>query len=205
MKDLVVLSADKNMEHTIKGLLSRPESLDIRRIVADVLIHPRRDPGCVNEGVAFLSGLSEYYHHGLLMFDYEGSGAENKYSFGDLQESLNAELISSPWQHRAKTIVLNPELEVWVWSKSPRVDDVAGWKNRNPSLRRWLVERELLQEGEVKPARPKQAFEDALREVKKKRSSSLYQQIAEKVSFDGCDDTAFLEFKRTLQGWFPLE
>ena len=205
MKDLVVLSADKNMEHTIKGLLSRPESLDIRPIIADVLIHPRRDPGCVNEGVAFLSGLSEHYRHGLLMFDYKGSGAENKYSFSDLQESLNSELSQTPWQHRAKTIVLNPELEVWVWSKSPHVDDVAGWKNRNPSLRRWLIERELLQKGEVKPARPKQAFEAALREVKKKRSSSLYQQIAEKVSFDGCDDTAFLEFKRILQEWFPLE
>ena len=205
MKNLVVLSADKNMEHTIKGVLSRPQSLAIRPIVADVFVHSRRDPGCVNEGVAFLSGLSEHYRHGLLMFDYKGSGAENKHSFSDLQKSLNSELISSPWQHRAKTIVLNPELEVWVWSKSPHVDDVAGWKNRNPSLRRWLVERELLQKGEVKPACPKQAFEAALREVNKKRSSSLYQQIAEKVSFDSCDDTAFLEFKRILQKWFPLE
>lgn len=205
MKDLVVLSADKNMEHTIKGLISRPQSLDIRPIVADVLVHPRRDPGCANEGVALLSGLSERYRHGLLMFDYEGSGVENKISFIKLEESLNSELFRSPWKDRAKTIVLNPELEVWVWSKSHHVDGVAGWGNRNPSLRRWLIERELLQEGAVKPASPKEAFEAALREVKKKRSASLYQQIAERVSFNGCDDLAFLKFKRTLQGWFPLE
>ena len=204
MKDIVVLSADKNMEHTIKGLISRPQALGIRPVMADVVVHPRHDPGCAIEGVDFLSGFSEQYRHGLLIFDYEGSGRENKLSLDELQSLLNNDLNRSPWQDRAKAIVLYPELEAWIWSVSQHMDDVAGWRNRNPSLRRWLVEQGWLQDGTVKPSRPKEAFEAALREVKKRRSSSLYQQIAERVSLENCADAAFREFKETLQGWFPL-
>ena len=62
-----------------------------------------------------------------------------------------------------------------------------------------------LQTGEVKPARPKEAFEAALREARKPRSASLYQQIAERVSLRRCTDTAFLELKSILNNWFPPE
>ena len=45
-KDLVVLVADKDMEHALKGLLGRPRALGIREIEADIRVHPRHDP-CV--------------------------------------------------------------------------------------------------------------------------------------------------------------
>ena len=77
-KDLVVLVADRDMEQALKGLFGRPEALAIRSIETDILIHPRHDPACARQGVAFLSNLSERYHHGLLMFDHEGSGREQE-------------------------------------------------------------------------------------------------------------------------------
>ena len=80
---------------------------------------------------------------------------------------------SSAWGSRARALVLSPELEMWIWSDSPHIDEVAGWKNRNPGLRPWLIEQAYLQEGEVKPARPKEAFEAALREAGKPRSASF--------------------------------
>ncbi len=202
-KDLVVLTADKNWMAALKGLFTRPQALGIRPIETETIRHPRKDSGCANEGVAFLSNFSEQYHFGLLIFDYEGCGKEKTNSPRELQDALDEQLARSSWGTRARTIVLSPELEAWVWSDSPHVDDVAGWRNRQPDLRRYLTERGLLQDGEVKPSRPKEAFEAALREARKRRSSSLYQQIAEKVSLDRCQDTSFLELKNILRNWFP--
>ena len=202
-KDLVVLAADKNLEHTLKGLFSRPQALGIRSIEADILVHSERDPGCALRGVDFLSNFSQRYHHGLLMFDHKGSGKEDTQPC-QLQRDLNEEFARSTWGDRARTIILSPELEAWVWSDSPHVDDVAGWRNRQPSLHRWLTEQGWLRQGELKPACPKEAFEASLREVQKPRSSSLYQKIAARVSLSQCADASFLEFKDILRNWFPV-
>ena len=204
MKDLVALVADKDMEHTLAGLLSRPLALGIRPIQFDVFVHPEHDPGCALRGVSFLSHFAEQYGYGLLMFDHEGSGRESNPAT-DLRESLDADFAESPWGERARTIVLSPELEAWVWSDSPHVDDVAGWKGRRPRLRAWLMEQGWLDGKSVKPARPKEAFQAALRIAGRARSSSLYQRIAERVSVQQCTDSSFLEFRNILQHWFPHE
>ncbi len=202
-RDLIVLSADKNIEYALKGLFARPQSLGIRTVEADIRVHPERDPGCALRGVPFLSNLSSNYQHGLLIFDYAGSGQENIRKPQELQQDLNDEFLESAWGDRAKVIVLYPELEAWVWSGSPHVDAAAGWNGRQPSLRNWLIDRGLLEDAEVKPDRPKEAFEAALREVRKPRSSSLYEQIAKNVSLHHCKDAAFLEFRNILRNWFP--
>ena len=201
-KDLVVLAADKDMEHALKGLFRRARALSIRSINADILVHPQHDPACARRGVAFLSNLSERYHYGLLMFDHEGSGREQE-SIEEIQRSLNEDFARSAWGDRAKAVVLSPELETWIWSDSPHVEEVMGWKGRHPSLRRWLTDQGWLQENEVKPLRPKEAFQTALREVRRPRSASLYQQIAERVSLRHCTDRSFREINEVLQDWFP--
>jgi hypothetical protein len=202
MKDLVILAADKDLEFALKGLLARPQALGIRPLDVDIFVEPEHDPACALRGVGFLTHFEEQYRHGLLIFDHEGSGQEATQP-QELQRSLNEELESSVWGGRAKVIVLWPELEVWIWSDSPHVDEVAGWKNRTPGLRLWLTEKGFWIENEIKPTRPKEAFEAALRVAKKPRSSSLYRQIAERVSFRRCTDAAFLELKNILIGWFP--
>ncbi len=204
VKDLIVLAADKDMEHALKGLFSRPQSLGIRIVTADIIVHPQHDPACALRGVEFLSNFVNKYHHALLMFDHEGCGKE-EVSAQELQETLNSEFAHSAWGERAKTIVLSPELEAWVWSPSPHVADVIGWKSPHPALRRWMTEQNWLQEGQAKPERPKEAFRAALYHARTPRSSSLYQQIAERVSLSRCVDEAFLEFKDILKNWFPPE
>ncbi len=204
MKDLVILAADKDLEHALKGLLARPEALDIRPVEADIFIDPEHDPACARRGVAFLANLSKQYRYGLLIFDHKGSGKE-RMPPQKLQKDLNQEFDNSAWGAQARAIVLSPELEEWIWSDSPHVDEVAGWKNRKPTLRCWLIENGWLQEGAIKPERPKEAFEAALYEARKPRSSSLYLQIAQKVSLGRCKDTAFLEFRKILMNWFPSD
>ena len=201
-RDLVVLAADKDLEHALRGLLARSEALGIRPIAFDVFVHPRHDAACARQGVAFLANLSGRYDHGLLMFDHEGSGKE-KQPPQTVQRSLDKELAATTWGDRARSIVLAPELEAWVWSDSPHVDDVAGWKTRHPPLRRWLNEQDWLDGRAPKPSRPKEAFHAALHEARVARSASLYRRLAERVSVQRCTDRAFQEFRSTLQRWFP--
>ena len=201
-KDLVVLVADHDMEQALRGLFTRPQRLGIREIEADIKVYSRHDPGCAGEGVDFLSNFSKEYRYGLLMFDHKGSGKE-KIEPQKLQEVLNKKFARSTWSERARAIVVSPELEAWVWSDSPHVDDVAGWKSRQPPLRRWLVDQGLLREGAIKPDRPKKAFQAALREARIPSSASLYKQIAERVSLKRCKDRSFGELKDILRSWFP--
>ena len=63
----------------------------------------------MNEGINFLSGYSEQYHYGLLMFDYEGCGREQARP-QDLQTELDQEFTRSAWGDRAKTVVLSLSL-----------------------------------------------------------------------------------------------
>ena len=204
MKDLVVLAADKDMEHALKGLMGRPEALSIGPIEADIRVHPEHDPACALRGVEFLANLSGRYRHGLLIFDHEGSGREAS-APQELQEAINEEFGGSAWGDRARAIVLAPELEAWIWGDSPHIDEVAGWANRDPGLRPWLIERGYLEEGQAKPADPKEAFQAALRKAGMPRSASLYEKMARRVSLLHCTDPAFLEFRSLLSTWFPPE
>ncbi len=53
-----------------------------------------------------------------------------------------------------------------------------------------------------KPPRPKELTESLLREKRIPRSSSLYCQLAAKVSLKHCHDRAFNKLRETLQEWF---
>jgi hypothetical protein len=204
IRDLVVLTADKNMEYAIKGILSRSRSLHIREISPQIFAHPEHDPGCLRGGHLFLKPYVNQFAHALILFDREGSGKDGL-TREVLETEVEKHLAESGWHDRAKAVVIEPELEIWVWSDSPHVDSILGWEGMNPSLRDTLRAKRLLSEGLIKPSRPKEAMEYALQLVRKQRSSSLFQRIAEKVSIDRCIDPSFVKLKTTLQNWFPVE
>jgi len=200
-KDLVVLAADSQMEFAVKGLLTRGAALGFREPSVDFLVHPAKDPGCLLRGHDFLRPLYRQYHHAIVMLDREGCGREA--SLRELLESdLEQRLSSSGWGDRAAAIVLDPELEVWVWSDSPEVDAVLGWTGRTPRLEEWLRTQGYCTPRQMKPNRPKTALEQALRLARKGRSSAIFFELAKRVSVRRCSDPAFLKFKATLQQWF---
>jgi hypothetical protein len=147
--------------------------------------------------------MHKLYMHALVIFDHEGCGREDVPA-EQLEPEVAAQLALSGWGDRAAAIVIAPELEAWFWSESAHVDDVAGWKTRSPGLRDWLRTKQFLQPGQVKPNRPKEALEAALREVHNHPSASLFSKLAEHVSLKSCVDPAFLRFKETVRRWFPL-
>lgn len=197
MSDLVCLVADKNMEAAMSELLRRNKALGIRRIAAEVIVHPRRDPGVFHEGIEFVRRLQNQYQHGLLVLDASWDGAPP-----DIQEQLDRALRIASLDNWARAIVIAPELEAWVWSDSPHVDHALGWSGRQPDLRSWLRQNGFWQVQGPKPHDPKAAMDRALQEVRKPRSSAIFRRLARTASVERCCDPAFLRLRNTLQEWF---
>ena len=202
--DLKVVVADGNMQATFAGLLTRHQSLGIRALQLDPqspLVHPRHDPGCWKDGPELLAIKHQHYCHGLLALNWEGCNSKRpaEDTRQDLQERLDR-LTSPGW---GSVVVLQPELEIWVFSDSPEVDRALGWEPE--TLTPWLVQQGLLEPGQAKPARPKEAVEHAMNQKRQPRSSSVYRQLSRSVGLSRCTAPAFTELKGTLQQWFPGE
>lgn len=202
--DLVIVVADHNMESAINGILSRYKSLGIRQIKYVVYPHFHHDPGCRLESHLLLEPLSSKYKYAIVMFDKEGCGADSL-TREELEAYVERNLASSGWKDRSISLVLDPELEVWVWKSSPHVTNALGWDGKIPDLSTWLKDRRYINEGEGIPIRPKEAMEAALREVHKPRSSSIYLQLAQTVGFKNCTNPSFIKLKNTLHEWFADE
>jgi len=200
-RDLIVLVADKNMKAAVHGLLSRCRSREIRSVDAEVVTHPQKDSGCYNNGAEYLSVFRGQYTHALLMLDREGCGRDQSEAVA-IERDLESRFLSAGWGGGARAIVFDPELEIWVWSGSPRVGECLGWNNPDTSLKEWLLTRGYLSPGHLKPIRPKEAVEAVLYECRIPRSSAIYQRLAETVSLRGCTDRAFVKFRSTLHDWF---
>ncbi len=199
--DLILLVADKNTSSALEGILKRPMSLGIREIRFEIHVHPESDPGCLKRSTDLLRLFAKTCEHGLVVFDRDGCGKEGK-TRSDLEQEVQGNLARNGWNDRAEVIVIDPELETWVWSDSPHVSGELGWKEDAPPLRAWLHQQGYLaNEAEAKPTRPKEAMEAILRKTKTPRSSAIYNSLASKVSFDHCQDPAFQKLKTTLRAW----
>jgi hypothetical protein len=140
------------------------------------------------------------FSHALLVLDFEGSGSE----LSDAK-ALEAELdhqLSVQWQGTAKAIVIEPELDVWVWGTENALETAIQWPT-GKNVREWCRSQGFVFEQNGKPKRPKEALEAALRVPGLPRSSALYQRIAEKISLRYCDDEAFIRLREQLTDWFP--
>lgn len=199
--DLVALVADKNTEHGLRALLARGRALRMRAVTADVFVHPERDPGCLLRAHDFLRALPTEYAYALVVFDCHGCGRSDV-SPSDLETEVEANLSRPGWAGRGRAIVFAPELEAWVWADSPHVESVLGWRGRHPTLADRLAARGHLAPGLAKPSAPKRAIEEALEVARKPRSSSLYADLAARVSVEGCVDSSFSRFREVLRSWF---
>lgn len=201
-RDLIVVSACRQIEATITGILTRTEALGIRKVDAGFIRHPNFDSGCCRTSQEFLRAQIHRFNYALVVFDHEGSGRENEDPI-ELGNDVRGVIERNGWGGRVEVIAIVPELETWVWSQSPRVERHLGWSGSNPGLREWLAQEGLLNPGELKPRRPKEALEKALEEKRMQRSSSLYLQLASTVALKGCSDSAMAKLCETLKKWFP--
>ena len=181
----------------------RFRSLGIREIQYYVRVHGFRDPGCFHQPHDVLKLFRRKAKHAIVMLDHAWEGVPCN-SSEEIEESLRRRLRTVGMSAWACPIVIEPELEAWVFSGSPQVERILGWSNRSPRLRDALEARGLWQAGDAKPQDPKTAMEWALSEVRVNRTSKIYGRLAQRVSTSNCTDRSFRRFRRLLRQWFPV-
>lgn len=201
-KDLIVLVADVQQEKTIETLLhERYNSLKIRKITCDIFRHPRKDPGVYKEAPQFLKAYQGQYDHALVLLDQEWVGAPGDALY--LRNTLRQQLCDNGWNtDNAEVIVIDPELEIWIWSDSPVVAEEL--RQNWDTIHAYAQQRGDWLKGQPKPIRPKELLEAILQQQNRPRSSAIFQAIARRVGLTRCQDKAFIQLRQTLQHWFSL-
>jgi hypothetical protein len=207
-KRLIILVADGNMKAALKGLLTHPRALGIQITAddVDIFVHPLRDPGVYRSAHEFLRPYPRDYEHALVIFDREGCGVDEgkprrrkRTPARKLQAEVQKKMVKNGWEEeRCQVVVIDPELEMWVWNGSPAVAQLL---QINPE--EW---RAMLSQG--KPEAPKEELEKLLEARRIPRSSSLYEDLAKDLAMKEpwrlltCNDSAFRCLRETLQKWF---
>lgn len=201
MIDLFCLVADRNMHAALDGMLQRAPALGIREIRFDIKPHPNRDPGCFHQWSDLLPGFRGQARHALVVLDRAWDGAPAN-DAAVLEDRLEKDFARAGLDTWARAVVIDPELEAWVFSRSPHVETILGWTGQPTRLRDALSAQGRWPAAAAKPPDPKGAVEWALRQSRIPRSSSLYRQLAERVSLDQCSDRSFLRLRQLLAAWF---
>jgi len=201
MIDLIVMVADKNAEYAVRGAIDRFHSLQTRAFSTEFRVHPGHDGGARNSGPELLSSERRRFSAALLILDYEGCGDTRPPT--QIESDLDRQLAQA-WGDRAKSIVVQPEIDAWVWGVDNALVELLRWPKESLP-RDWLRQQGFTFDHEGKPLRPKEALESLVESARQARSSALYSKITSKISLDRCTDSAFYRVKQTLQRWFPPE
>src|SRR5258706_4046625 len=201
LKDLIVLVADLDAEVGVKALLPRATHLGFREIDFDVIRHVHRDNGVFQQAHELLRAQSRRYRYAIAICDHHGCGRE-ELSRNEVEARVELNLRANGWDERAAAIVIEPELEAWIWGDWSAVVKCVGWTEGPVALKSWLRDRNFLRADQPKPIRPKEALHRALRQTNRRSSSALFADIAQTADSTSCIDEAFLKFSSPLQAWF---
>ena len=204
-EDLIVLVADMDIENTFMGLLPRHHALGCRSFSHKIVRHPGRDSGTRKECVEFLRPFASTHEHAIVVFDHEGSGRENTPA-ALVEDEIQKLLSRNGWNDRSCVLVLEPEIESWVWSDSPHVLRGLGWNRSFKALKDFVESKnsEWWDTDAPKPKRPKEVMETVLRKQCRPRSASIFKKLATTVGVKGCSDRTFAKLKAALANWFPV-
>lgn len=213
-RDCLFFVADNAMADVIGGFLGRghiESRIGCRefqfRFADDMLIGPAFG-GYTDGGMHMhchrLLQESRYmnsHQHVIVMFDKKFGGERPA---SEVREETMSRLQANGWSDgAADVVVIDPELEVWIWQDSPHVQAIVGHRGER-SLRDSLKTATEWPGGHDKPLQPKVLFRNVCKRNRTSFSSSLYRDIVEKVSVKQCKDPAFQQLAETLRRWFPI-
>ncbi len=121
----------------------------------------------------------------------------------EVRDDIVTRLEKNGWKDRCDVIVIDPELEVWLWQDSPHVEQALAFAGG--SLRRHLEGTGAWPDDAPKPTAPKETIQALVKAQRPLKTKVVYSRIAKSVSIHGCTDPAFKLFKATIRRWFPQE
>lgn len=198
------------MEAAFEGFLSRTKfhqslgcgpfdfdpRLDIKVAAGD------NDPGLYVRGHELLRPFQSSHRQAVVVLDAEWDGSPGAEL---IKQRLTERIRSTGWEDGTfQVIVIDPELENWIWQHNDHVASGLGFDNANALM----IDADIQQawpDDAFKPTQPKETLEAVLEKKRIPRSSAIYKKITSQVSVKRCQDGAFQELVKALRAWFPAE
>jgi hypothetical protein len=148
-------------------------------------------------------GHTKKHRHAVIVLDREFGTA---YDAVFLHDDLVKRIAQTGWPlDRFEVVVIDPEIEAWIWQQNKRVADALHAKSMAE------VTAILAAAGyawtstvpKLAPNRPKEALEAVLRHKQLRWSSAYHKKITESIPVAKCSEPTFVELRNTLQRWFP--
>jgi len=208
-RDCVFLLADRNMRASFEGFFSRQsfhQSLGCGPIGVDpmqdlIVAAGDNDPGLYTRAHELLRAFINTHSHAVVVLDAKWDGSPGA---TDISTHIEAMLSTNGWQPESvAVVVIEPELENWIWQRNAHVAKGIGFDN----IESLLADQDLRRawpDGQDKPSSPKETLEAILRKKRIPRSSAIYKKITTQISVNYCKDKAFLYLVEKLRQWFPL-
>ena len=204
MRDLVVLTADGTMVTVLRAFFSR-KRWDLAlgcgqfriRPEADIFHNPlHKDGGVYRNAHELLRPFLATHNHAMVLLDQQ-FGAERPAH--EVRGHISNKLSQNGWADRHEVVVIDPELEVWLWQDNPHLERVLAVSSG--TLRQQLETSGNWPPGQAKPNAPKETLQGLIKSPLKPKVA--YSRIAKVVSLKGCSDPSFGLFIAALRRWFP--
>ena len=205
MRELVILVADSTMEAVLRAFFGR-ESWDLTLQCGQFDVWPEEDifhdPLHTDGGVhksaqELLRPYLSTHSRAMVVLDQKFGG---QLPAADVRQDILARLNQNGWHDRCEVVVVDPELEVWLWQNSPHVKQALMFSG---SLRQHLQDNGQWPAGAPKPLEPKETIQALVKAKKALKTKVVYSRIARSISIQGCTDQSFDLFANTIRLWFP--
>jgi hypothetical protein len=209
----VFLLADGTMAQVLKSFLSRGHlegrlrcrtfDFDFQQDVVVDVRNGNTDGGIHRRAHELLRPYLRSHQNALVILDKNFGG---QLPAALVREEILSSLLLNGWQSGcAEVVVIDPELEVWLWQRgNPHIARAFRYTG-SVSLEEFLGGEGLWPSAALKPARPKEAASILLRQYRAGVRIVVYARIVENISVNSCQDPAFSLLASALRRWFPIE
>lgn len=208
MKDLFLLTADADAQAFMRSILARHEALGIRPITVETERHIMRDPGIIKDGPEMARMYKGKYRKALLLWDFHGSGHEQRFSANESMAKIQERLDGVTWAEHSGVVVVVPELEEWLWHSTSAIstyfrvgqDALVGWVNEYAAKRRATVE-------QITRIFPKELFEFiCIEKMKRSISPHDFEEMGKIASVNAlANSDSFSKMLVLLRSWFARQ
>jgi len=206
MNEIIFLVADATMEAVFRAFFERDrfhQALKCRVFqidpVQDIIHIPKQtDGGLHRRAHDLLRSYLKTHNRAIVVLDQQFGG---EIPADVVRKGIIDNLNLNGWDGRCAVVVIEPELEAWLWQDNVNVE-AAVRHIRPPSLRDYLLAEGEWPQDEWKPISPKESIQRVIRANHAGPHTLVYARIAKSVTVRGCLDPAFVHFARTLCDWF---